>query len=274
MLFGKSIVTIHDLAYLRIPKLLDSKCVKWGQAQIPVSARRADAIITISNFSKNDIIELLNIPEEKIYVIHHGVCPDFVPIKDKKILAKIKTKYQIKENYILFVGVLQPSKNIVRLIEAFYELKQLYNIPHQLVIAGEKGWFYDEIFKKYVELKLEDNIIFTGYVAHEDMPGLYSGADVFVLPSVFESFGIPVLEAMACGTPVVASNVCALPEIANNAAILVSPHSTQQIAEGIYQVLSNSELQTSLIEKGIKHAREFTWQKTANETLKMYYKLS
>ncbi|MEW6608866.1 MAG: glycosyltransferase family 1 protein [bacterium] len=268
MLSGKSIVTIHDLAYLRRPEFLGSKRVKWKQKETPRSAKQAEAIITISNFSKNDLVNFLGISQEKIFVIPHGVSPDFVPTKEKRILAK----YKIKRNYILFVGVLQPSKNIVRLIEAFYELKQSEHIGHQLVIVGQKGWLYDEIYKRCLELRLENDIIFTGEIPHNELPGLYSGADVFVLPSQFESFGIPVLEAMACGTPVVTSNTCALPETAGDAAILVKPDSVHEIAGGIYQVLSDNNLQASLRQKGFAHAKKFTWENTAKMTLEVYRK--
>lgn len=272
MLSGKSIVTIHDLAYLRRPEFLGSKRVKWKYKETPLAVRRADAIITVSNFSKNDLIKLLGIPEEKIWVTPHGVSPDFTPIQDKEILERIKIKYRIKENYILFVGVLQPNKNIVKLLEAFSLLKNSCKLEHQLVIAGEKGWLYEDIFKKYNELKLGDTVIFTGYVPDGDLPALYSGADLFILPSQLEGFGIPVLEAMACGTPVVTSNTCALPETAGDAAILVKPDSVHEIAGGIYQVLSDNNLQASLRQKGFAHAKKFTWENTAKMTLEVYRK--
>jgi len=271
---GKSVVTIHDLAYLRRPEFLQSNWVRSKNWETSPSAKRADLIITISSFSKNDLIELLGIPEEKIRVVPHGVSPSFVPIRDKETLEKIREKHGIKENYILFVGMLQPCKNIVSLLEAFSELKNSSNLPHQLVIAGGKGWIYDEIFQRFKELKLEKDVIFTGHVSHDELPALYSGADLFILPSRFESFGIPVLEAMACGTPVIASNACALPETTGGATLLVSPDSILEIAEGMYKVLSDSNLQKVLREKGLKRAKELIWERTARMTLDVYEEVS
>lgn len=271
---AKSILTVHDTAYLRNPELLKARWVWRMNIYTPLIANRADLIITISDFSKYDIVELLGIPEDRVRVVYHGVSPHFVPIEEKTVIEEIKQKHGIEGSYILFVGVLEPRKNITRLIEAFNELKNISDFPHKLVIAGPEGWLCQDIFRKVKEPGLESDIILTGYVPHADLPALYSGADLFILPSVSESFGIPVLEAMACGTPVVGSKACALPEVVGDAGILVDPYSIQDMAEAMYKVLSDSNLQAELRKKGIERVKNFTWEKTAKRTLGIYREVS
>jgi len=192
-------------------------------------------------------------------------------LKNMENTEKIKKKYGIEGDYVLYVGTLQPRKNLVRLIEAFnITIKHYNNKTIKLVIAGKKGWMYEEIFEKVKTLGLEKEVIFTGYVADEELPVLYKGAKCFVLVSLYEGFGFPVLEALSFGVPVVVSNVSSLPEIAGNVGVLVDPYDVKDIAQGITKVLRYSNIERqSMIEKGLKQAKKFSWEKCAKETLEV-----
>lgn len=297
ILFGRSIVTIHDLAYWRMRRSIEMDNPDWIQVLKRYPSRyeenlrlyglrcnflrqikrytfrsleQASMIVADSYFTKGEIIDIFNIPEDKIKVIHIGISDRYTPIRDERLLYSVRGRYGIKNNYILYVGAIDPNKNLIPLIEAFSEVKGSVN--HRLVIAGERGWYYYILQEKAKELKLEDDVIFTGFVPDEDLPALYAGADLFVLPSFLEGFGIPVLEAMASGTPVVAANAGALPEVVGDAGILVNPFSAQEIAEGIYRLISNNQLSDQLIKKGLDRSKQFNWPKVAEETLALYEK--
>ena len=187
-------------------------------------------------------------------------------MRDEKAIEAIKARYNIAGDYILFVGTLQPRKNLIRLIEAFSNLQSpISNI--QLIIAGKKGWLYEETFRQVEELGLEWKVVFTDYAPEGDLPALLSGASLFVFPSLYEGFGLPVLEAMACGTPVVCSNVSSLPEVAGEAAILVDPLDVEELATAMERVLGDEELRAELTERGFEQARRFSWEKCARQTL-------
>jgi len=171
--------------------------------------------------------------------------------------------------YILYLGTLEPRKNVERLIEAFIQLKKK-QINEKLLISGIKGWDYQSIFDKVASLGVEKEIIFSGFIPNELIPFLYNGASAFVYPSLYEGFGLPVLEAMACGVPVVTSNVSSLPEVAGDAAILINPYSVDELADGIWRILSDEELRNQCIEKGIERAKSFTWERCAMETMKAF----
>jgi glycosyltransferase involved in cell wall biosynthesis len=239
------------------------------------SARRANKIISVSYNLKKEIIKYLEVPVENVVVIPHGVDESFCPLYDKSILLRCTQKLGIEGPYILCIANNVPSKNLGRLILSFDYLKQKYKIPHQLLLVGSLDLLRGEkerllaILKKTKNLNSRD-VIFTNYVNHIDLPPLYSGADVFVLPSFCESFGIPLIEAMKCGTPVVISNVSALPEVVGNAGIKVNPYDTTEIAEGIYTVLKDSNLRQDLVNKGFQRSKEFSWDQIAQRTLCVY----
>lgn len=266
----KSILTIHDLAFILFPECYTLLNRQYLKSMVPLSARRASKIIADSQSAKQNIIELLSIPEGKIKVIPCGIDEQFQVIADKAYIESIKRKYGLKKDYILYVGTLEPRKNIGALLQAFHQLKQKKGFDFQLVIAGGKGWLYEKLFKRVRELKLTDDVLFTGYVPEEDLPALYNGAALFVYPSLYEGFGLPVLEAMACGTPVVTSNSSSLPEVVGDAALLVDPKDAEGLAQAIEKVLSGSALQQELVQKGLRRAEMFSWEKTARETLKVY----
>ncbi len=263
------ISTIHDVFPLLNPGLTAigrRKFLEFKKSYFLVS-KRADIIITVSNYSKKDIIEKLGVKEDKIKVIYHGIDGEFFhPSLNEEILKK----YKITKKFILYVGAIAPRKNLKRLVLGFERIKKRFN--YQLVIVGPKGWLYPDFFQLLDQLpgKIREDIILTGYYTRKDLPCLYSHAEVFVLPSVYESFGLPVLEAMACGCPVITSNISAMPEVAGDSAVLVNPYSVDEIASSIKKVLSDEQLRKNMRLKGLERAKQFSWEKTARETLKVY----
>lgn len=278
-------ITIFDLSYLHFPELFKKsdlyQLINWSKHSI-INSRH---IFTISQSSKKDIIKNYNVSPSKITVTYPGYnTKRFKPQSDSKIEA-IKKKYNIKNNYIIFVGTLQPRKNIERLIDAFASIvhssqstvnKKEKSVNHEqltvslsLVIAGKKGWLYDSIFEKVKKLDLGYKVVFTDYVSDDDLPPLIAGAKAYVLPSLWEGFGIPVIEAQACGVPVVVSNVSSLPEIVGDSAILVSPKSVDSIAWGMQKVLTSPKISSDLIVKGFRNIKRFSWQTCADQTLKV-----
>lgn len=256
------VISIMDLGYLHFPEQFTKPIYYQLKNWTERSIKKATHILAISESTKNDIIKEYKIPREKITVTYPGIkkAPN-----TKHQTPNIKKKYGIKGEYILFLGTLKPSKNIEGLLEAFAKLKkdQVLN----LVIAGKKGWMYEKIFEKVKKLNLEDRVIFTDFVPEDDLPALMAGAKVFVIPSFWEGFGIPVLEAMAVGTPVVVSNVASLPEVVGDAGVLVDPDDIEDIARGIKKVLEDNSLYNRLKRKGFERVKEFSWQKCAKQTL-------
>ena len=267
---GKSIVTIHDVDFLKIPEYLNPEWVQYKEKYTRLSLKRADVIITVSNYIKNEIIRYFGVPEEKIRVVYHGASDHFTPLKDNTLINRVLERYGIKIPYILFVGTFHKNKNLIRLLEAFYQLKLSYSFPHRLVLAGGKGELNKDVIQRIAELKIEKLVSLTGFVPIEDLPIIYQGSALFVFPSLFEGFGIPVLEAMASGVPVIASNVCSLPEVVGEAGLLIDPLNVDLLAETMYRVLSNKELRDELIKKGFERVKLFTWVKTVKETMAIY----
>ncbi len=256
------VMSIMDVSYLEFPQLFRAqdlhKLVYWTR----YSVRHAEAILTISEFSKNAIMKAYGMPEGKVVVTYLGMTT-ISNIKNQK--SKIQSKYQIGENYILSVGTIQPRKNYSRLIEAFslLERKDL-----RLVIVGKKGWLYEEILKAPREFGVEDRVKFLEFVPDADLPGLYANAACFALPSLYEGFGLPVLEAMVHKCPVVVSNVSSLPEIAGSAGIYVNPNEVGSIVQGLATALKESKAQREArITAGLRQAEKFSWEKAASQTL-------
>jgi len=266
------VVTIHDLVPLFFPDLVPRKHLLFFKLFMKRAAQTADIIITDSEHSKRDIVHYLSVPEEKICVIYLGYEPRHQNIDDQRTLPDILAHYGISKPYLLFVGVIEPKKNLERLVEAFSLLRQSPSVGKglQLVIAGGKGWFWESLYQKVQELHLDKDVIFTGFVPDDDLPYLYTGAEVFAFPSIYEGFGLPVIEAMTYGVPVVTSNVSSLPEIADSAGILVDPKKPEAICEGIADVLSDPQRREQMKQAGLARARQFSWKRTAEETYKVY----
>jgi len=264
-------ITIFDLSYLHFPELFKKsdlyQLVNWSKHSI-LNSRH---IFTISQSSKKDIIKNYNVNPSKITVTYPGYdTKRFKPQQTSKI-TRVKKKYKVNTDYIIFVGTLQPRKNIERLIDAFASIvhSQQLTVNLSLVIVGKKGWMYESIFNKVEQLGLDQNVIFTDYVSDDDLSALISGAKAYVLPSLWEGFGIPVIEAQACGVPVVVSNVSSMPEIVGDSAILVNPKSVDAIAEGIRKVLTSPKTSSDFAAKGFNNIKRFSWQTCADQTLKV-----
>lgn len=263
-----SYVVIHDLAYfdrqLNAYPLLDTI---YMQTLIPQSVRRATGVFAVSENTKKDIINRTGCEPRKITVTYEAADEIYHPIKDADVLQKVKQKYNLSGDFIMYVGSLSPRKNIVRLLEAFYLIRE--KVSHDLVLTGSKSWKDASVYQTMHRLNLGNRIKQVGYVEHEDMPALYNLASAFIYPSLYEGFGLPVLEAMQCGCPVVASSATSIPEVAGDAAILVNPLDTNVLADAIYQVLTDFKLREKLIVLGLERAKKFSWDSCANIMLEV-----
>jgi len=264
------VVSIMDLGYLRFPEQFTKRDLYQLTSWTACSIKKASHLFAISESTKNDIIKRYQIAEKKISVTYPGYNEKNFqfPISNFQI-NKVKKKYKISGDYLLFLSTLKPGKNIERLIEAFSIINHQSSIIN-LVIAGRKGWLYQTIFDKVKELGLTKRVIFTGFVDEEEVPALMAGAKVFVLPSFWEGFGIPVVEAMACGVPVVVSNAGSLPEVVGEAGVVVDPYQSEDIARGIKEAIDNRD---ELVKKGLEQVKKFSWEKCARETLEVLEKL-
>lgn len=266
---GKVVVTCHDIISVFFPENLPLASRLFYSQWMPFSYRKADMMITDSHHTKKDIMALLKIPENKIKVIHLAVAKDFREIKSKKKLLLTQKKYQTGLQYILHVGTLEPRKNLPFLVRA-YALAVREGVQENLVITGKKGWYYEGLFKLIEELNLGKKVIFTGYVAEHDLPALYSGATAFVFPSLYEGFGLPPLEAMACGTPVISSSTSSLPEVVGEAGILLAPKDERLWAKNIIKIIKDKGLAQTLRGLGLRQAKKFSWAETAQKTIEVY----
>jgi glycosyltransferase involved in cell wall biosynthesis len=234
-------------------------------------AERADKIIAVSQSTKDDLITLYGIDSKKIKVIYSGVNEQFRQIKKLKSttpqLIRLKKRYNLPAKFILYFGTIEPRKNLIALIKAFELLRKKYSIG--LVLAGAKGWLYQDIFKAARESKYSRDIIFTGFIEERDKPYLYNLAEVFVYPSFFEGFGFPPLEAMACGVPTIVSVSSSLPEVIGQSALTVNPYHIDEITWAMEAILTNGDLRDWFVQKGLKQAKKFSWQKCAQETLRV-----
>lgn len=266
----KSVVTIHDVAFLFFPDCFSPALRYWLKHSTQRSIRAAAKIITVSEATRQDVLAYYNIAPEKVIAIHHGVHRRFQPLERDLVQAELR-RYRLPEPYLLCIGTLQRRKNIPRLIQAFYLLKQKHHIPHKLVLIGQqyRDLPEDEILGTIARLSLQQDVIWTGYVPDHDMPALINGADVFALPSLYEGFGMPVLEAMACGVPVACSNTSSLPEVAGDAAMLFDPYSVDNMAERLHQLLTNRDLRLAYREKGLRRSQQFSWELCAQQTLEV-----
>jgi glycosyltransferase involved in cell wall biosynthesis len=269
----KTIITIHDMAYKHYPETIHQPTYRELIGKLQDHAQKSHAIIAVSNSTKRDIVHYLGVPPEKVWVIYNGVNSRFCQIRNQGLLNTVKLKYRLPEKFILFVGTLEPRKNIIGLIEAFKKLTLDPHFKYQLVIVGSKGWGYKPIFSTAESLGIKDRIIFAGYVPGQDLPAIYNLAGIFVYPSFYEGFGIPVVEAMACGTPVITSNVSSLPEVGGDAVLYVDPKNIEEISTSIKGALSDENLSQTLREKGVARSKEFSWEYTARQTLDVFKKV-
>jgi glycosyltransferase involved in cell wall biosynthesis len=266
---ARTLLTVHDLSFMRYPQCADAHLRVYLNKVVPRSMHRAHLVLADSQHTKDDLVELLDVNADKIEVIYPGVEERFRPTKDQALLEKVRKRYNLPPRFILGLGTLQPRKNFTRLIRAYSLLITRYPSLH-LVIVGGKGWLYEEIYATVERLGLEEKVIFPGFVADGDLPALYSLADLFAFPSLYEGFGLPPLEAMACGTPVITSDASSLPEVVGEAGLMVEATDVEALAEAMKRTLENDALREGMIAKGVDQARKFTWKEAASRLLSLY----
>jgi len=269
---GRLIVTIHDVSFLHFPQCFGRFERLRQRILIPLNIKKADKILTDSNYSQEDITKNYNVGK-KIEVIYNGVAPNFRPLENLENKKELINKYCISEKFILFVGRIDARKNVPSLIKSFLKLKEEKKIHHQLVIVGKEDFLPEQVKKEMKTMKYRKDIIFPGRLPEDYLPIFYNLADVFVYPTLYEGFGLPVLEAMACGCPVISSKVSSIPEIVGDSGLLVDPLNVEELSCAIYRVIYNSDLKKELKDKGLKQAKKFNWYKTAIQTLNVYKKI-
>ncbi len=270
---GKSVVTIHDLTLSFFPgKKMNSSIYRLAyQLVIRTAVRKAKKVIAVSNNTKHDLQTILGTPDKKAQVIYEGVNSEFKAITDQQKIDKVLKKYNLDRPFILYTGVWRSHKNLANLIKAFGILKHQYGLDCYLVITGKKDPYYPEVEQETLSLQLENDVVFTGLIPEDDLITLYSAARLYAFPSLYEGFGLPVLEAMQCHTPVACSNASCLPEVAGmKNALFFDPKSPDDIAEKIYQLYSDPQLRDKLVKHGINRVKDFSWQQMAKETLALY----
>ncbi|MEJ5197972.1 MAG: glycosyltransferase family 1 protein [Anaerolineae bacterium] len=267
---ARGIVTVHDLSFLRLPECADPGLRAFLEQVVPRSVARATRVLADSESTRRDLMALLGVEGDKIDVVTPGVEPRFRRVENVAQLTVVRARYRLPRRFILGIGTLEPRKNFVGLIRAYAQMRRTTGLEHALVIAGRPGWLYEEIFAEVERQGLTEDVHFPGFVADADLPALYSLADLLAYPSLYEGFGIPVVEAMACGTPVVAGNNSSLPEAAGTAALLVDARDTDGLAKALAQALTDTALRRQMIERGYIQARRFTWQHSATDLLAAY----
>jgi glycosyltransferase involved in cell wall biosynthesis len=265
----RRVITFHDLTFFVLPGRYPPTRRLYFQTVSRLTARLADALICPSNAVRDDILRLLKVDPSRVRAIAEAAAPAFRPLDDAAAVERLRLKHLLPERFVLSVGSLEPGKNRTTLLRAYAKLRE-QGIEQKLVVVGQRAWRYEGDFRLAEELGLKRDVVFAGYVSPEDMPALYNAADLFVFPSLYEGFGLPVLEAMACGVPVVASNVSAVPEVAGEAALLVDPSDVRQICDAVERLLRDDTLRSALRERGLQRAAEFRWEKAARETVEVY----
>ena len=265
----RSVITVHDLNFCHYPQFLTVESHRYYNQQIEWAVRRADHILADSHATGSDLTSLLDVPPEKVTVVHLAANPAFRPLADADA-RRVAAKYGLEPGYLLFVGTLEPRKNLPGLLQAYRLLLDAGVTAAPLVLIGGKGWLYDEIFEQVGVLRLGGGVRFLHDVPDADLPGMYNAASVLATPSFYEGFGLPALEAMACGTPVVVADRASLPEVVGEAGLLVDPDDADDIAQALARVLTDEPLRVRMRELGLVQAGRFTWERAARATLAVY----
>jgi glycosyltransferase involved in cell wall biosynthesis len=266
---AKTMFVLHGSEWFVIPEHFLKHDQWYFNLFVPLYCRHSDAFVAVSNAVKADVVKHTGVDPRKVFPIHNGFDPDiFQPVRDPARLRAVRDKYKLPERFILWCGQIESRKNIARLLRAFASIKDA--VPHQLVLAGEQRWSTRAELQVMEELQLRDRVYFPGWIQHGDLPAVYSLADLFAFPSLYEGFGIPLIEAMACGCPVVAADTCAAPEVLDGSGWLVDPLSVEDIAAGMKKVLFDSELRASMIAKGIERSKAFSWEQCAKQVLAVF----
>jgi glycosyltransferase involved in cell wall biosynthesis len=269
----RKVVTVHDLAFLDYPEYAVPSLSAYLTKIVPQAVADADVVCTVSAEVSRTLMKHFQTPREKLTVIPNGVNPSLRRITDPVLLEATRHKFGLKQPLVLAVGTQEPRKNHSGLIKAFYQAQKQKHGPAMLVLAGGKGWLYEEAEQLVRDLHLENKVRFLGRVSDYDLVTLYSLANVFAFPSFAEGFGVPPLEAMACGVPVITSNTTSLPEVVGDAALLVDPHDTGALARAMMHILQDKTLQEDLRQKGYERVRHYTWEESARKMLSVYQRL-
>ena len=267
-----SVLTIHDLSFVHYPEAFTGALLNYLNKVVPSSVARASHVLADSLSTKNDLVELWGVPKEKISVIYSGVGSSFRPVTEKDEIRRVRQKYELGDMPFIFsVGTLQPRKNYEMLIRAFKPIFE--TTSYQLVIAGGFGWKHEQILEEVSRLGLTQRVKLIGFVDDQDLPVLYSDASLFAFPSLYEGFGIPLLEAMSCGVPVISSNTSSLPEVAGDAALLLPPNDEELWSKNLRQILEDSTRRTRMVAAGFLQARKYSWRNAAEQVLSIYHTL-
>ncbi len=264
---GRRIITVHDVAFLIHPEYTVPSLRQYLQRALVRAVKRADLVLAGSLCTRQDVIDFLPVEPERVTLLYSGVHPSFRPLEDPAALETVRARYNLPERFLLTVGTIEPRKNLPRLIEALAGLAEEERLP--LVVVGQPGWLYESTFAAVERLGLGSQVVFPGFIPDEDMPALYNLARALAYPSIYEGFGVPPLEAMACGTPVLTSNVSALPEVGGQAALYVEPADVEAIREGLRRILWDENLRARLRPAGRERARLFTWDNAAERLLEL-----
>ena len=266
----RSLLTVHDLSYVRVPDAARASLRRYLEAVVPRSVDRADHVLADSQATKDDLIEVYRTPANKITVLYSGVDGRFSRVEDEMVLKAVLDRHNLRDKeYVLSVGTVQPRKNYGRAIRALSTARD-QGIDLYYAVAGGSGWLEDEMYRSIRETTMEDRVHFLGFVPDEDLPALYSGARALLAVSLYEGFGLPVLEAMGCGTPVITSNLSSLPEVAGDAGIQVDPLDTEAISAAIVNLLTDATLRQQLIAAGYEHVKRFSWAGAARQLKSIY----
>jgi glycosyltransferase involved in cell wall biosynthesis len=272
--YGALVVTIYDVSFVLQPQFhIEANRLHCLQGTLN-AALYADRIIAISMQTKQDLMDYFSIPAERIRLIHAAPSKIYSPERNVKVIRGTLERFGIFRNFILFVGSLEPRKNLKTLLQAYARYRQRYSSEELLVVAGGKGWLNDDLSQVVAEFGITDCVKFLGYIEEADLRVLYSAAKLFVYPSIYEGFGLPPLEAMACGAPVITSNTSALPEVVGDAATVIDPHDSEELCQAMRMVLGNSSRRSKMRQQGLERAKRFSWERAARETLAVYREIS
>ncbi len=266
-----TVLTVHDLIYHLFPAYHKRLNYWYLNAAMPLFVRRADQLIAISQSTKHDLMRVYGVPDQKISVIYEAAPPDFQPATPQAVAA-VKARYSLPDHYILALGTIEPRKNLIRLVDALRQLRKT-DPSLTLVIVGSAGWLYQDFFQHVEKLDEPRAVLLSGFVPDEDLPAVITGASVYVLASLYEGFGLPILEAMACGTPVACSNTSSLPELGGTAARYFNPMDTRGMAATIAGILTDRQLREHMRGLGLQQAAQFSWERAARETAAVYERL-
>ena len=270
-----TVVTIHDMTLWLFPQHHYRRRLLAMRPFIPLVVRRAAAVITVSHSAKDDLVRLLGVPREKVHVVYEAPAAEFQPLPaGHPSLRRVRQQYGLPSRFLLYVGTIEPRKNLVRLLEAFARLRQRRKVPHHLLLVGSRGWKDSPVFEAIERLNLQSHVRFLDFVPIADLVALYNLADALAFPSLYEGFGLPVVEAMACGTPVITSSSGSLGEVAGDAACIVQPRDVESIARGLEQVLLDDGCQEMLRLRGLEHVAQFKWERAARETRAIYERVA